>query len=1041
MENLQLNLRGNSIIKSKALGIVALALIVLTLGVSFTSAQITQNWAMFRHDLQHTGVYAVSDSDGSGPNSREPIWTYQARSEVLFSPVIANGKVYGASSSQLFCVDAISGSEVWTMALGPSNVAGEITVTNSTVYVGSVDNYLNAVNANTGALIWRSQLGWIPGAVSVSDNRIFLGAHNNVFCLDIANGNPLWNFTTGLYVPSIANVIAAVYASVMVSDGKVYAAAQDGNLYCLNASQGSELWRFATGDLTESAPAIVNGRLYFGSNDKYLYCLDAITGDLIWKYLAGGRINSNPSVIEGKVYFGSNDDNTIYCVDSLTGAKVWSYRTNGDVYASPAVAYGRVYVGSADHNFYVIDANHGTLAWKYTTGGAIYSSAVIANAKVYFGSNDNKLYAFGRQYITSVNAGDWFQYSVSTTGDVPGELKGINGFILYVDNVDLTRKVLTCHRTNLYVNGTQQVLPSYQTNVETGTINPDYNAPQITERIGILATRLSAGDPVHDSASLSSYKINDTISTTSSTNDHHLLKILSDSMAPALPKGNIILVDTNVNASDLKSTYPDSDIIVFHNPNDTNQLIVHRIVAKGTDASGTISYQVKGDANGPNKWPSPIQPSDYSPLGPVTSDLIVGKVAMTFGGTGYIPNSPINHASFTENSTGTDATRYEFYNEQDKGNLVLALLVHSTSENIVDYTVASVLVDSHVSTGSILPALPITTDHTLGSSLTMLAYPSPATVKQAAEVTALGSGIIAFAYAGSFLTSKIGAVLTSANSEAPSKLSKAFTDFLKKLFGKHYERLSKKKKPATKSKLVTSREIAVLFVSILITAFVLAFVAIPGYPNSFTLSEYSIAFFAAFISAAIVQSISFLADKVNSRKSIEQKQLSFWRLGTVTLFITGLIAKTPFSSPTITQTIGEIARKNEKQRKIAALKVAIKALMLLPLLIPFALLWSPNGPNAGTMGLIATSILICATVAPIPPLAGKDLYAYKHRISILTSILSAALVILVYLNAIPLEAYIIIGTIALIGLPITLKKLSMEQKTLTQVKDTGMSTN
>ena len=64
--------------------------------------------------------------------------------------------------------------------------------------------------------------------------------------------------------------------------------------------------------------------------------------------------------------------------------------------------------------------------------------------------------------------------------------------------------------------------------------------------------------------------------------------------------GDLLLV-LPVNPKDLNTNYPDSDIIVFHDPLNPSQLIVHRIIGT-TEVNGTIYFSTKGDGNG-NKWP------------------------------------------------------------------------------------------------------------------------------------------------------------------------------------------------------------------------------------------------------------------------------------------------------------------------------------------------------------------------------------------------------------------------------------------------------
>lgn len=103
--------------------------------------------------------------------------------------------------------------------------------------------------------------------------------------------------------------------------------------------------------------------------------------------------------------------------------------------------------------------------------------------------------------------------------------------------------------------------------------------------------------------------------------------------------GDIIIVQ-GVNPKDLNTNYPNSDIIVFHDPEPGayDTLIVHRII--GTEVvDGTTYFLTKGDGNG-NPWPqTPTSGQDpwdsNSPPG-VPSNYIVGRVVMRIPWFGWI---------------------------------------------------------------------------------------------------------------------------------------------------------------------------------------------------------------------------------------------------------------------------------------------------------------------------------------------------------------------------------------------------------------------
>jgi signal peptidase I len=107
--------------------------------------------------------------------------------------------------------------------------------------------------------------------------------------------------------------------------------------------------------------------------------------------------------------------------------------------------------------------------------------------------------------------------------------------------------------------------------------------------------------------------------------------------------GDIIIIQ-RVNPDELNADYPNSDIIVYQNPNlRGNQEatpIVHRIVAK-YQINGTWYFQTKGDGNGLN-WPTTPTTSEYdshtlwSTGEGVPQDLVLGKVVMRIPYFGWI---------------------------------------------------------------------------------------------------------------------------------------------------------------------------------------------------------------------------------------------------------------------------------------------------------------------------------------------------------------------------------------------------------------------
>jgi len=75
------------------------------------------------------------------------------------------------------------------------------------------------------------------------------------------------------------------------------------------------------------------------------------------------------------------------------------------------------------------------------------------------------------------------------------------------------------------------------------------------------------------------------------------LVVSSGSMRPTLEVGDLIIVK-RIDPSQLNYGFSDGDIIVFKNPNDPKELIVHRLVSV-TLKNGIYEFKTHGDANPP----------------------------------------------------------------------------------------------------------------------------------------------------------------------------------------------------------------------------------------------------------------------------------------------------------------------------------------------------------------------------------------------------------------------------------------------------------
>lgn len=119
--------------------------------------------------------------------------------------------------------------------------------------------------------------------------------------------------------------------------------------------------------------------------------------------------------------------------------------------------------------------------------------------------------------------------------------------------------------------------------------------------------------------------------------DNNFWLTLSTPFDRTLSVGDIIIIQ-GVNPKDLDTNYPNSNIIVFHDPDNPSELIVHRIVSAQT-YNGQLYFITKGDGNG-NPWPQTPQtgfdPWDSNSPPGVPASMVVGKVVLRIPWLGWV---------------------------------------------------------------------------------------------------------------------------------------------------------------------------------------------------------------------------------------------------------------------------------------------------------------------------------------------------------------------------------------------------------------------
>ena len=387
-----------------ALGVGAYQLpdLLLFFSRDLSSDSAPGQWAMFRRDLGNTGA---ADSAGSGPRGTVK-WVFPTGGAVHSSPAVVDGTVYvGSRDGRLHALDAATGAPRWEYRTG-SWVESSPAVVDGTVYFGSQDGMLRALDAATGALRWEFDADFgVDSAPAVAGGIVYFGADRGLFAVAAASGELRWS----LELPFRAG-------SPVVTNGIVYV----GSVQAFDARRGWRRLRFRAYGHVASSVAVTDTTVYAVTTGGRVLAIDGRartvplehrvkqytiqlwamglwprprpqSGTLWALRLDQGGAFTSPVVENGTMYLAG--ERGLVAVDLAARELRWTFPSGSAFRSSPALAGDALYLGSNDGSVYAVDAATGTERWRVPTGGQVTGSPAVVDGVLYVGSHDGKVYA------------------------------------------------------------------------------------------------------------------------------------------------------------------------------------------------------------------------------------------------------------------------------------------------------------------------------------------------------------------------------------------------------------------------------------------------------------------------------------------------------------------------------------------------------------------------------------------------------------------------------------------------------------------------
>ncbi len=327
------------------------------------------------------------------------VWnTRLAGSQLAMTPAVRDGVLFVASGDgTVLALQADTGAEVWRASAGSALAAG---VGSDGRYTSVVTRGNEVVTFDAGRELWRKRLpSSVVTAPLVAGERVFvMSVDRTVHAFDAIDGRRLW------VQQRPGEALTLAQASVLVAYRNTLLAGQGPRLAAMDPLRGSVLWEVpmaaprGTNEVERLAdligPAVrIGDRVCARAFQSAVACADAAKGSVLWSRTVGG-VNAVAS--DNERVFGADASDRITAWRTSNGDVSWTsekmlYRgLSGALSVGPSVVFG-----DSEGYVHFLSAADGTAQLRLPTdGSAVIGTPVISGTTIVVMTRSGGLFAF-----------------------------------------------------------------------------------------------------------------------------------------------------------------------------------------------------------------------------------------------------------------------------------------------------------------------------------------------------------------------------------------------------------------------------------------------------------------------------------------------------------------------------------------------------------------------------------------------------------------------------------------------------------------------
>lgn len=345
-----------------------------------------RSWCIFRGNATLNGY-----TQRRLPEAPVLQWTYRANQRTVASPIVYDGICYTCDRKGVLRGIDEQGLECFHKDLG-TFIESNFLLQDSTFYIGRMDGFLSALSLHDGQEKWSYET---EGQISASPNTIYtpagrqilVGSYDNyMYALDANSGRLVNRFETGYYINGAAALIghymvfggcdawlrvvdtqlglatdslelrAYIPSSPVIIDDFAYLADYMGNIYEIQLQDGHIVNHRVllqnnhsseeSGGLT-AMPVVTQDDVFVFTSDRHLTCLHRDSGNQRWRVMLRGEVGeSSPLVCHDRILVCTRDGHV--SILSLTdGHELWHFEAGEQIISSPAIIRGAFYILTA----------------------------------------------------------------------------------------------------------------------------------------------------------------------------------------------------------------------------------------------------------------------------------------------------------------------------------------------------------------------------------------------------------------------------------------------------------------------------------------------------------------------------------------------------------------------------------------------------------------------------------------------------------------------------------------------------------------------